>query len=396
MLKRNNFTLSIMILAVFVAVTPALAGLKPDQELGKLLFFDRYLSINQNQSCATCHDPGAGFADALNLRLPDVFPTSAGSFTDLFGGRNAPTAAYALYSPPFFWDSESELYTGGQFWDGRASTLADQAAGPFLNPVEMAMPSKAAVLEALVDPANKSSQNYIHLFMTVYKIDLLASSLDVDNAYMMLARAIGQFEKSQAFMEFSSKWDYVQAGKAEFTDAEQRGADLFMDEDTAKCVLCHVPPLFTDFTYDNLGIPVNPMIAFAGSDLGLGAPGANPMVLPADWASQKGKFKVSTVRDIEMTAPYGHNGYFATLEEIVTFYNRRGFIDPVSGEFNPAFGGQDWGGVPFPLPEVTANVNVEELGALGLSMEEEADLVAFLKTLTDGYGRPLAPPYKVK
>lgn len=343
----------------------AFAGLNKEQELGKLLYFDRYLSLNQNQSCASCHDPGAGFADPLNLRLPAQFPTSAGSDVTLFGGRNAPTAAYALFSPPFAFDPVQGLYVGGQFWDGRAPTLKDQAMGPFLNPVEMAMPSEAAVIAAMIDPGNRNAADYLRLFNKDYKIDLLAVNLAdpiaANSVYVLVAQAIGEFEKSLAFQLFSSKFDEVMAGKATFTPAEANGMLLFNGK--AMCNLCHAAPLFTDFTYDNLGIPHNPLLP-PGQDLGLGA-GDNPLVLIADLPTAEGKFKVSSLRNIEMTAPYGHNGFFATLEEIVNFYNTRD-VDPM-----------------WPPAEVLQNVNMVELGNLGLTPLEEADLVAFLKTLTD-------------
>jgi cytochrome c peroxidase len=362
---KKLFTVILAGLLSLTCATMALAGFTKEEDLGRLLYFDRYLSLNQNQSCASCHDPGAGFADPLNLRLPTQFPTSAGSDVTLFGGRNAPTSAYALFSPPFAFDPVLGLYVGGQFWDGRARTLKDQAMGPFLNPVEMAMPSKSAVIAAMIDPVNRNAEDYKKLFNKVYKLDLtllnLADSIAVDTAYALVAQAIGEFEKTLVFQAFSSKFDEVMAGTATFTPAEANGMALFNGR--AMCNLCHVAPLFTDFTYDNLGIPHNPQMP-SGQDLGLGS-GDNPLVMPVDLPAAEGKFKVSTLRNIEMTAPYGHNGYFSTLEEIVHFYNTRD-VDPM-----------------WPEPEVPQNVNVVELGNLGLTLAEEADLVAFLKTLTD-------------
>jgi len=380
--KLMRTTLSLLTLLTLTASFATAAPLTAEQELGKLLYFDRYLSLNHNQSCASCHDPGAGFADPLDLRLPGIYVTSAGSDTTLFGGRNAPTASYAMYSPVFFFDTTAGLWTGGQFWDGRAGTLADQAKGPFLNPVEMAMPDMGSVLTALTEPRNRNADDYQAGFLAVYGIDLatlnLADPAAVENAYDMVAQAIGEFEKSLAFGEFSSKFDYVSAGLATFEPDEQRGHDLFMGK--AMCNLCHVPPLFTDFTYDNLGIPKskNDLIKKNPADLGLAVTVAALPALPTDPAAapalQEGKFKVSSLRNIEMTAPYGHNGYFATMLEIVHFYNTR----DVSNEWEK--------------PEVPQNVNITELGNLMLTPAEEADIVAFLKTLTDGFGDPLPAP----
>jgi cytochrome c peroxidase len=377
MFKRTLF----ICLAGFMSlalVSSALAGLTQEERLGKLLYFDRNLSKNRNQSCASCHDPGAGFTDPLNLRLPKLYPVSVGSDVALNGGRNAPPAAYAKFSPSFYYDTATGLYTGGQFWDGRAPALKDQAKGPFLNPVEMAMADEAAVIAALKDPANSNSDDYQALFKKVYGIKLSAidttmgRTAAVLNAYDMLAQAIGEFEKTDTFASFSSKFDRVMAGKAAFTDAEQRGWEVFSGQ--GNCTACHpaagttvnADNLFTDFTYDNLGIPksTNTLIAGSPDDLGLGA-GDNTLVPAADLPLLAGKFKVSSLRNIAMTAPYGHNGYFETLEEIVHFYNTRN--------------DGTW-----PEAEVPGTVNITELGSLGLSADQEADLVAFLKTLTDG------------
>jgi len=358
MKKALMCCLTILLSLAFVATSFAKNTDSDEAKLGKLLYFDRYLSANENQSCASCHDPNAGWADPLNLRLPAQFPFSAGSFTELFGGRNAPPAGYAQLSPPFDFDEVEGLYVGGQFWDGRAATLKEQAKGPFLNPVEMAMADEAAVIAALKNPMNPQADDYQGLFNKVYAIDLAAIDTASVNdavltAYDKMAQAIGEFEKTEMFASFTSKWDLVQVGKAFFTPLEAEGAALFNGK--AQCNLCHPGPNFTDFTYDNLGIP--PLNGdYSAPDLGLGAIVGDP--------AEDGKFKVSSLRNIQMTPPYGHNGFFVTLEEIVHFYNTAG--------------DGTW-----PEPEVAANVNRAELGALMLTAEEEAALVAFLKTLTD-------------
>lgn len=366
----------LVIFAVLACVGVALAD-DVKEQLGGLLYFDEMLSINGNQACATCHLPPS-FADPRNAADPVNNPVSLGSIETLNGGRNAPTAAYALFSPPFHFDYEEGLYVGGQFWDGRASTLVDQAKGPFLNPVEMAMPDKAAVLDTVMSHDNPNYNNYKRWFRSVYDVSFndvdLSDPIVVNALYDMVADAIGAFETTKPFRRFTSKFDYYLKGVVSLSEQEQRGLDLFNGK--AMCNLCHIseptelsdgemiPPLFTDFTYDNLGIPKsdNPLIADDPIDLGLGA----RTDLTEDPAGQLGKFKVSTLRNIAITAPYGHNGFFATLEEIVHFYNTRDV--------------EAW-----PPPEVAQNVNVDELGDLGLTPEEEADVVAFLRTLTDGY-----------
>lgn len=351
----------------------ALAG-TAEENLGQRLYFDKNLSLNQNQSCASCHLPATGFADPMNVRDPWNSVVSLGSDITLNGGRNSPTSGYAAFIPPFGFDDAEGLYFGGQFWDGRANTLKDQAMGPLLNPVEMAMPDEAAVIAAIADPANKNYNQYVKLFASVYGIDLttldLNNSTQVLNAYDKTAQAIAVFEQSNRFAKFNSKYDYYLAGQAKLTTQEQAGLALY--EGKAMCSACHpsaatinpdgtiVPPLFSDFTYDNLGIPksMNPMIADLPVDLGLGG--------RQGYETEMGKFRVSSLRNIAFTPPYGHNGYFATLEEIVHFYNTAG--------------DGTW-----PAPEVPETVNRDELGALGLTPQEEADLVAFLMTLSDGY-----------
>lgn len=377
--------------------TSALA-LTPKQQLGKALYFDEQLSINQNQSCASCHLPSAGFAD------PDQgIPVSEGSIAGLFGGRNAPPASYAVFSPFFFYDSIEGMYLGGQFWDGRANSLADQALGPFLNPVEMAMPDKHAVLMAIASRRNPNYNTYKTLFQQVYGIsiyDLYSTNpVVVEAIYAKMADAIGDFEKSSEVSPFSSKFDlWLATGDTtNWTADELEGMRLFNADFAdpaggAGCFLCHpseptiapdgtvMPPLFTDFTYDNLGIPksTHPLLAANPVDYGLGGradiAAANPTTLPDGTVvnlGEAGKFKVSSLRNIGATAPFGHNGFFVTLLDIVHFYNTRDV--PSAG----------WA-----APEVAENVNGDELGDLGLTPLQEAQIVAFLLTLTDGYTTP--------
>ena len=198
-------------------------------------------------------------------------------------------------------------------------------------------------------------------------------------AFENIVSAIAEFERSPEFRPFTSKYDYYLAGKVKLSKLEKEGLQLFEAEDKGNCAACHPsqvgpqgqPPLFTDFTYDNLGVPKNTNSPFYTQsrqynaegldyvDLGLGKTTGRP--------EDKGKFKVSTLRNVELTPPYLHNGIFHTLGEVVDFYNTR---DTRS----------DWG-----EPEVPENVNTEELGNLGLTNHEVDAIVAFMKTLTDGY-----------
>jgi cytochrome c peroxidase len=382
-------------------------------QLGEVLYFDKNLSLNKNQACSSCHDPDFGFVDPDNVQ--NGTPVSDGSITDKTGSLNAPSAAYAAFSPFFHWDGDEGLYVGGQFWNGRANTLAAQAAGPFLNPVEMTMPDKWSVVDQLRASA---SPNYQAMFSDVYDVDLSAIApytgdyeSPVEEAkfppgilevYDRMAKAIGEFEKTEQFTKFDSKFDYYLAGEAELTKSEKKGLKLFNGK--GKCNLCHlseptlapdgfseIPPLFTDFTYDNLGVPQNVNIPDQPIDPGLGG---RPDIAAKDTDGlQIGKHKVMSLRNIALTPPYAHNGVFATLEQIVHFYNTRDALPNVCADNNDeGFGETCW-----PAPEVPQNVNTDELGDLKLTDAQEADIVAFLKTLSDGWGpangmEPLPPP----
>jgi cytochrome c peroxidase len=345
MKKTLFFALSLIV--VLGIGSYANAGVLEDT-LGGLLYFDTNLSNPKGQSCASCHHPNAMFVD------PDTsLPVSEGVLPGVFGGRNSPMASYAAYSPPLHFDGE--LWIGGQFWDGRAATLEEQAKGPFLNPLEMNN-TKGGVIKAI----RKSS--YATLFRAVYGY----KSLDnVEKAYDLVAKAIAAFERTKLFNSFTSKYDYYLAGKVSLAAKEARGLELFNNK--ANCAACHPnegpKALFTDFSYDHLGIPKNQEIEVLKGepvpiDYGLGN-----TIGP----SEHGKFKVMTLRNIARTAPYGHNGYFKTLKEIVHFYNMRDVE-------------------PWPAPELdNGNINRDELGDLKLTSDEEDDIVAYLQTLTDGY-----------
>ena len=380
-MKKNmtailSMTLFLLLLTVSVAM-----GMTPKEQLGKLLYFDKHLSVNNNQACASCHHPRSGWADPLDAAAPDVFPISLGSVRSLNGCRNAPPSGYAAFNPVFYYDDAQQMYFGGQFWDGRADTVMDQAKGPFTNPVEMGMPDETAVVAALSE-GNPNEAAYCILFKEVYNVDITTIDYTDSNlvltVYDMVADAIGIFEKTERLSAFTSKYDSYLAGKAQFNAQETRGLALFQ----TNCSACHpsdatvnpdgtiIPPLFTDFSYDNLGVPTNnnKRLADCGIDTGLGgrlAASPDPTIFP-DITLQDGKFKVSSLRNIELTPPYAHNGYFATLLDIVHFYNTRDVAN-------------------WPPPEVLSNLNTTELGNLGLTADEEADIVAFLLTLTDGF-----------
>lgn len=252
------------------------------------------------------------------------------------------------------------------------------------------MPSRFAVIERL-----RENPRHVWRFRKVYGIDLRhieEGSPAVDEAYEALADAIAAFERTSVFNRFDSKFDFEAAGITAYNAAEQRGADLF--DGKAQCVLCHVtdpvdadagPALLTDFSYDNLGVPENPFMPLISNDVGLQG---NPRLLEARGAPTpldevEGRHKVMSLRNIAMTPPYMHNGVFQTLEQVVHFYNTRDVLPECQAPAdatNPGFGITCW-----PKGEFHETRNTSELGDLGLTPQEEADLVEYLKTFTDNY-----------
>jgi len=412
------------IFGVFLAsISPYANSLTPLEQLGKSIFNDGNLSINQNQSCASCHGAEAGWTGPLtNINAHGA--VYGGSIAGKFGNRKPPSAAYATTSPIFHQDKKG-TFIGGNFWAGRATgedlgnPAADQAQKPFLNPVEQALPDSACVVYRVC-----SSENYPDLFEEVWGDEACDITWPIDigdvcgsegspvalseedraksNAtFNNIALSIAAYEDSPEVNAFSSKHDLTFKGKAKLTKQEQRGFALFRGK--AQCDRCHIAngkqALFTDYTFDNLGIPQNPENP-AGVDpkfidTGLGgflkSAGYSSEIYEAEW----GKQKVPTLRNVDLrpnnafVKAYGHNGYFKTLEGIVHFYNTRD-VKPsceTLGYDNTteavALDNDCW-----PKPEVAENVNTDELGDLELTEEEEAAIVAFLKTLSDGGEAP--------
>jgi cytochrome c peroxidase len=376
MRRKTIFALAaaaILLLVVAGASAQGTLSPKEQEQLGKDLFFDTNLSTPPGLACAGCHGAEVGYTG------PDAAINAAGAVyqgavAGRFGNRKPPSAAYAGDSPILHFDGTK--WVGGMFWDGRATgwrlgdPLAEQAQGPFLNPLEQNNASEQVVIDKVLD------SSYRERFLQV-------CGTDSKTYYECIGRSIAAYERSKEVNPFSSKYDYWLKGQAKLTGQEQNGLELFNGK--AKCTNCHVAPNFTDFTYDNLGVPRNPSNPFyyepafnpageAWVDTGLGgflqaAHYSEPVYL-AEW----GKHKVPTLRNVDLRPTkhfikaYAHNGYFKSLEEIVHFYNTR-----------------DVPGAGWPLPEVAANINTVEMGNLGLNHGEELAIVAFLSTLSDGY-----------
>ncbi len=364
-------------------------------ELGQLIFEDTRLSEPQGMACASCHAKEQAFTGNNRSSLAAI---AAGALPNTFGNRNSPTAMYAAFSPSFQFAEEVEdgvtefVPNGGQFWDGRADNLVEQAKGPFLNAREMNNPSKASVVEKI------KNGPYTKLFEAVFGKDSLA---DTDKAYSSIAEAIAAFE-TEKLSPFSSKFDAVLKGRARFTQLEAKGFALFQDPEKGNCIACHAGKpesknpkdwLFTDFTYDNLGVPRNAAIPdnqdASFFDLGLCQQSGLALRAPQGFELETlcGAFKVPTLRNVAVTGPYMHNGAFKTLRDVVKFYVTR---DTSPELWYPK--DQDGNVLKFnDLPlSYQGNVNSEEapydrkLGDEPRLNENEIDaVVAFLKTLTD-------------
>ena len=384
----------------------------PVEELGRELYFDVTLSRNGNQSCASCHDPAFGFTGP-NTAVNAAGAVYAGTFPQRFGNRKPPAASYATYAPALHFDDAEELWIGGNFWDGRATgeelgnPAADQAIGPLLNPVEQALPDRSCVIYRVRE------SRYVVMWYATWGHEIADVSFPddmseqcrkdaddfgptfsprdqeiMDRAFGQVGLSIAAFEASPEVNAFSSRYDAWKAGADVFTPEEEQGFELFTG-DRALCAECHIADLadphdlFTDFTFDNLGVPVNPEnpvyeVDSAFVDLGLGGFLGDP--------AEHGKQKVPTLRNVDkkpsadVVKAFAHNGYFKSLEQIVHFYNTRDVKPECPGSYTAA---EAMEAGCWPAAEVMANVNTDELGNLGLTAEEEAAIVAFMRTLSD-------------
>lgn len=415
--------------------------------LGKAIFFDARLSANGTQSCATCHAPEVGFTG------PDSTVNASGAVYQgalpyHFGNRKPPASAYAGDSPIFHFDEQAEGWFGGMFWDGRATgmtlgdPLAEQGQGPFLNPLEQ------AVANAQVLCIKVKRSEYAGLFEEVWGPGSLDCAKDVEGVYERIGRSVAAYERSAEVNSFTSKfdlfWENAKAAGMDVTrikcgtggmggggmggamgcpgggmdpyrwtayrnlglsDEELQGLAVFNDPSRADCASCHTLepgpdgyPLFTDFGYDNIGVPKNPDNPFYAMpaawnpdgenwvDYGLGDYLKSAGYGPDVYEPEMGKFKVPTLRNVDLrpsdgfVKAYGHNGYFKSLEDIVFFYHWRAMMDN-GGCMGGGGMGCEGMAAMFPPPEVDQN-----RAALGMFPRPQVDnIVLFLKTLSDGY-----------
>lgn len=374
--------------------------LSSKEGLGQHLFNDKDLSLTRQTSCATCHDADHAFIDARFREAgkdQTIFVHGALSVGDddiSLGGRNAPTAMYGKFSPAF----DVATVKGGQFHDGRAATLKDQAMGPPLDMAEMMMPNRASVVERLQEKPEVSDA-----FKKLYGETIFE---DVDAAYEAMADAIAKFEKTEEFSPFTSKYDKLIQCKASgkltseclkqgnWNADEDLGMSLFFSEANTNCATCHqlqsqsivANETFTDYTYHNIGTPKN--IEAIQRRHALGQASANPTehgvfgATPAVGKANDGAIKVPTLRNVAVSGPYMHNGVFQNLKTVLEFYDHMG-----SGiRANNPETGTPWG-----TTDVPSTINHADLNMPALSDRKIQALEAFLKTLTDARYEHLVP-----
>ena len=414
--------------------------------LGKLLLYDKHLSVNRNQACAFCHMPETGFTGPVSElnRTTGAYP---GSVRARFGQRKPQSHAYAPLAPVLHYNALRGDLVGGNFWDMRATgrrlgnPAAEQAQGPPTNPVEMGLSDIAcAVFRA-------SQRPYRALFERVWGAQAFAIAWPNDveqvcdrpgppppgdptpvrlialdrgragTTFDQMAQSIAGYEASAEVTSFSSKYDAVLAGKAKFTPQEQAGYDLFRGK--AQCNACHrdggpgEEPLFTDFTASNIGTPANPRLPFysenrpdaqgyaanpqgssfvdggVGSFLANGHPLSEPSAVDRRW------LKLAPDNQARMRVPTLRNVDKRPAPDFVKAYGHNGYFVSLKAivhfyntrdvlpRCQPHDPGE--GTTCWPAPESTENMNTSHVGRLGLSDAEEDAIVSFMQTLTDGF-----------
>jgi cytochrome c peroxidase len=399
---------------------PATDGLSTAAQFGKALFFDPHLSATGKMSCATCHDPAFAYGPpndrAVQLGGPDGKSP---------GTRAVPSLRYKEYTPAYADlldnpDGQSAPGPGGGFaWDGRANTLAEQARLPLLSPIEMANASPADVV------AKVKTASYASHFLQAFP-----QPADTEAAFKAILAALQAFQiEDPSFHPYSSKFDLHAGNKigGDLTPAELRGFKVFVNPQIGNCSSCHFhgaglngsSGMFTDFSYEAVGVPRNAAIAGAEPDLGLCGPlRTDHPVTAADNRRFCGMFKTPTLRNLSKRKAFFHNGVMHSLEQVIRFYNTR---DTLPELWYPTVGGvpkahndrgfpgyglvtrQYLGGVVQKFDDLPApyRANVDPQMPLDgrarhskppMTEQNMADLICFLETLTDDYVPPASPP----
>lgn len=400
------------------------AKLSPAAQVGAKMFFDQRLSGSGKMSCATCHDPNSAYGPPNDLSVQ-----LGGTGLDRMGTRAVPSLRYKNVTPPYadLLDNPDGISVpgpgGGFAWDGRAATLADQAGMPMLDPNEMANASAADVVAKL------QTAPYADLFRAAFGAEAFAS---VDAAFKNAGQALQAFQlEDRSFHPFSSKYDLYAGNKigGALTVAEARGMKIFTDPDIGNCASCHYQgaglsgsaALFTDFSYEAIGVPRNAKISAdadpAYFDIGLCGPLRTDHP-PAPGNTFCGMFKAPTLRNVANRKSFFHNGVMHSLDQVIRFYNTRdtmpeiwyptvgGTPKPTPDAGFPTYGlitTQFTGGTVKKFddlpPQFASNIDPQmpqdgrpAHSAPPMSEQDIADLTCFLNILTDGYKPPATPP----
>jgi cytochrome c peroxidase len=378
-------------------VGPSRARAAAIAALGRQLFVDPGLSGSGRMSCATCHDP------ANHFEPPNDLPVQmGGARLDQPGMRAVPSLAYSAATPFFtehYYESEDEGDesldqgpTGGRTWDGRVNRARDQAAIPLLAANEMANDGEAGVV------GRAARASYAPQMRALYGKDIFH---DTHRAFLALEEALEAYQEMPAeFSPFTSKYDAFLRGQVQLTPEEARGLEVFNDPARGNCIHCHKSrlspsgtlPLFTDYGFIAIGVPRNDRIP-ANQDpkyFDLGACGPQR----GDLAGRRefcGLFKAPSLRNVATRRSFYHNGVFHTLEQAVAFYATRDTNPERWYPLGPDGKVRKFDDLP---DEYRRNINYEppfdrQPGQPpALSDQDVADIVAFLRTLTDGFPPP--------
>ncbi len=360
-------------------------------ELGRALFAEPALSESGKMSCQSCHSPQHAYS------APNALPVQmGGTHLTTPGLRAVPSIMYQQATPAFSEhfsdndgdDSADQGPTGGRTWDGRVSSAHDQAALPLLSPLEMANSDRASVVIRL------RSSSVAARFATAFGAQTLS---DPEKAWNGLLWALEVFQQSPGdFYPYSSKYDAVLRGQAQLSTQERRGLEAFNDARRGNCAQCHPSaikrgafPAFTDYGHINLGVPRNRHIAANANstwyDLGLCGPMRTDLASRADYC---GRFKTPSLRNVGLRKSFFHNGVFHSLDDVMRFYAER------DSQPQLFYGRTDQGGLQMfddLPPTMRGNVHVEAPfgaqrgGKPALTRAEMRDVVAFLRTLSDGF-----------
>jgi cytochrome c peroxidase len=357
-------------------------------ELGRRIFFDASLSASGQMACSSCHDPRYAYGPP-----PGKAIAQGGAHLDQPGTRAVPTLRYLHGAPKFSATTrfaDGDVGPGGGFtWDGRAGTLKDQARIPLLAANEMANRSPAEVVAKL----GKSA--YAPEFREAFGAGIFERPERAFEAALSALEAFQQIPKE--FYPFNSKYDAFLRGEIELSEQEERGVALFKDPAKGNCASCHVvlsragqPPVFTDFDFLNVGVPRNPRIAAnadpAYFDLGLCGPARRDLASSREYC---GFFRAPTMRNVAVRDAFFHNGVFNSLRDVLHFYVERDIHPEKWYSRNPDGSVHKFDDLP---PDYADNVDRDAPldrvagGSPALTESEIDDLIAFLKTLDDGYG----------